>query len=120
LLRFCWLAGLVIGLEAPLFGVSNVSNYCTPELEKLVTQYMEESDRAKRMAIWKKVAGTFLVDDVAYYVIGWPNIRNYVWRDEVKNWERGPGQDQHGTLRSDARLGSIGSFRDCGYAKEGR
>lgn len=74
-------------------GISNVSNYCTPELETLITQYMEESDRAKRMAIWKKVASTYLVDDVAYYVIGWPNTRNYVWRDAVKNWERGPGQE---------------------------
>jgi peptide/nickel transport system substrate-binding protein len=74
-------------------GISNVSNHCTLELEKLISQYMEEPDRAKRMAIWKKVAGKFLVDDVAYYVIGWPNTRNYVWRDEVKNWERGPGQE---------------------------
>jgi hypothetical protein len=30
---------------------------------------------------------------VAYYVIGWANDRNFVWRDKVKNWERGPGQE---------------------------
>jgi peptide/nickel transport system substrate-binding protein len=74
-------------------GISNVSKYCTPELEKLLTQYMEQSERAKRMAIWKKVVQKVFVDDVAYYVIGWPNERNYVWRDSVKNWERGPGQE---------------------------
>ncbi len=74
-------------------GISNVSKYCTPELEKLLTQYLEQSDRAKRMAIWKKVVQKVFVDDVAYYVIGWPNIRNFVWRDNVKNWERGPGQE---------------------------
>ena len=74
-------------------GVSNVSKYCTPELEKLLTQYMEESERAKRMAIWKKVVQKVFVEDVAYYVVGWPNERNYVWRDNVKNWGRGPGQE---------------------------
>ena len=74
-------------------GISNVSRYCTPELEKLLTQYMEQSDRAKRMDIWKKVVQKVFVDDVAYYVIGWPNERNYVWRDNVKNWGRGPGQE---------------------------
>lgn len=74
-------------------GISNVSKYCTPELEKLLTQYMEQSDRAKRMAIWKKVVQKVLLDDVAYYVVGWPNERNYVWRDRVKNWGRGPGQE---------------------------
>ena len=74
-------------------GLGNVSKYCAPELEKLVTQYMEEPDRAKRLAIWKKVAQKFFVDDVAYYVIGWENTRNYVWRDKVKNWGRGPGQE---------------------------
>ena len=26
-------------------------------------------------------------------VIGWANDRNFVWRDKVKNWERGPGQE---------------------------
>jgi peptide/nickel transport system substrate-binding protein len=74
-------------------GISNVSKYCTPELEKLLIQYMEQSDRAKRMAIWKKVVQKVFVDDVAYYVVGWPNERNYVWRDRVKNWGRGPGQE---------------------------
>lgn len=74
-------------------GISNVSKYCTPELEKLLNQYMEQSDRAKRMAIWKKVVQKVFVDDVAYYVVGWPNERNYVWRDSVKNWGRGPGQE---------------------------
>lgn len=74
-------------------GISNVAKHCTPELEKLVTQYMEVPDRAKRLAIWKRVAQKFFVDDVAYYVIGWANDRNYVWRDKVKNWGRGPGQE---------------------------
>jgi peptide/nickel transport system substrate-binding protein len=74
-------------------GISNVSRYCTPELEKLLTQYMEQSDRAKRVAIWKTVVQKVFVDDVAYYVVGWPNERNYVWRDHVKNWGRGPGQE---------------------------
>ena len=74
-------------------GISNVSRYCTPELEKLLIQYMEQSDRAKRMAIWKKVVQKVFVEDVAYYVVGWPNERNYVWRDNVKNWGRGPGQE---------------------------
>jgi ABC-type transport system substrate-binding protein len=74
-------------------GISNVAKHCTPELEKLVTQYMEVPDRAKRLAIWKKVAQKYFVDDVAYYVIGWANDRNYVWRDKVKNWGRGPGQE---------------------------
>ncbi|MPZ78529.1 MAG: hypothetical protein GEU77_18655 [Deltaproteobacteria bacterium] len=74
-------------------GISNVSKHCTPEVEKFVAQYMEEPDRAKRLAIWKKVVQKFFVDDVAYYVIGWANDRNYVWRDKVKNWGRGPGQE---------------------------
>jgi peptide/nickel transport system substrate-binding protein len=74
-------------------GVGNVSNYCNAELEKLINQYMEESSRAKRLAIWKQVAQKFFVDDVAYYVLGWANTRNYVWRDKVKNWSRGPGQE---------------------------
>jgi peptide/nickel transport system substrate-binding protein len=74
-------------------GVGNVSNYCNVELEKLINQYMEEPSRAKRLAIWKQVAQKFFVDDVAYYVLGWANIRNYVWRDKVKNWSRGPGQE---------------------------
>ncbi len=74
-------------------GIGNVAKYCTPELEKLVTQYMEEPSRAKRLAIWKKVAQKYFVDDVAYYVIGWANDRNFVWRDNVKNWERGPEQE---------------------------
>jgi ABC-type transport system substrate-binding protein len=74
-------------------GISNVSKHCTPEVEKSVAQYMEEPDRAKRLAIWKKVVQKFFVDDVAYYVIGWANDRNYVWRDKVKNWGRGPGQE---------------------------
>jgi ABC-type transport system substrate-binding protein len=73
--------------------VSNVAKYCTPELEKLVNQYMEVPDRAKRLAIWKKVAEKYFVDDVPYYVIGWPNDRNFVWRDKVKNWARGAGQE---------------------------
>ena len=74
-------------------GVGNVAKYCTPELEKLITQYMEEPNRAKRLAIWNKLAQKYFVDDVAYYVIGWANDRNFVWRDKVKNWERGPGQE---------------------------
>lgn len=74
-------------------GVGNVSKHCTPELEKLITQYMEEPNRAKRLAIWNKIAQKFFNDDVAYYVIGWANDRNFVWRDKVKNWERGPGQE---------------------------
>jgi peptide/nickel transport system substrate-binding protein len=74
-------------------GVGNVSKYCTPEVEKLISQYMEEPNRAKRLAIWDKVAQKFFVDDVAYYVIGWANDRNFVWRDKVKNFQRGPGQE---------------------------
>jgi peptide/nickel transport system substrate-binding protein len=74
-------------------GVGNVSKLCTAELEKLITQYMEEPNRAKRLAIWNKLAQKYFVDDVAYYVIGWANDRNFVWRDKVKNWERGPGQE---------------------------
>ena len=74
-------------------GVGNVSKLCTPEFEKLITQYMEEPNRAKRLAIWNKLAQKYFVDDVAYYVIGWANDRNFVWRDKVKNWERGPGQE---------------------------
>ena len=74
-------------------GVGNVAKLCTPELEKLITQYMEEPNRAKRLAIWNKLAQKYFVDDVAYYVIGWSNDRNFVWRDKVKNWERGPGQE---------------------------
>jgi peptide/nickel transport system substrate-binding protein len=74
-------------------GVSNVAKHCTAEIEKLITQYMEASDRAKRLAIWKRVAQKEFVDDVAYYVIGWANDRNFVWRDKVKNWSRGPGQE---------------------------
>lgn len=74
-------------------GVGNVSNYCTPQLEKLLIQYMEESSRAKRLAIWKQVAQKFFIEDVAYFPLGWANTRNYVWRDKVKNWSRGPGQE---------------------------
>lgn len=74
-------------------GVGNVAKYCTPELEKLVTQYMEEPSRAKRLAIWKTAAKKYFIDDVPYYVIGWANDRNFVWRDKVKNWERGPEQE---------------------------
>jgi peptide/nickel transport system substrate-binding protein len=74
-------------------GVGNVARICTPEYEKLITQYMEEPNRAKRMAIWNKLAQKYFVDEVAYYVIGWANDRNFVWRDKVKNWERGPGQE---------------------------
>ncbi len=74
-------------------GISNVAKYCTPESEKMLTEYLEQSDRAKRMAIWKKVVQKVFIADVAYYVIGWPNERNYVWRDNVKNWSRGPGQE---------------------------
>jgi peptide/nickel transport system substrate-binding protein len=74
-------------------GVGNVSNYCTPQLEKLINQYMEESNRAKRLAIWKQVAQKFFIEDVAYFPLGWANTRNYVWRDKVKNWSRGPGQE---------------------------
>lgn len=74
-------------------GVGNVSKLCTPELEKLIHQYMEEPNRAKRLGIWNKLAQKYFVDDVAYYVIGWSNNRNFVWRDKVKNWERGPGQE---------------------------
>ncbi len=73
--------------------VGNVSKYCNAELTKLVTQYMEEPDRAKRLAIWKKFAQAYFVDDVVQYIIGWANIRNFVWREEVKNWERGPTQE---------------------------
>jgi peptide/nickel transport system substrate-binding protein len=73
--------------------VGNVSKLCTPELEKLIHQYMEEPNRAKRLGIWNKLAQKYFVDDVAYYVIGWSNNRNFVWRDKVKNWERGPGQE---------------------------
>ena len=73
--------------------VGNVARICTPEFEKLITQYMEEPNRAKRLAIWNKLAQKYFVDDVAYYVIGWANDRNFVWRDKVKNWERGPGQE---------------------------
>jgi peptide/nickel transport system substrate-binding protein len=74
-------------------GVGNVSKHCNPEIEKSVTQYMEVSDRAKRLALWRRVAEKEFVDDVAYYVIGWANDRNFVWRDKVKNWSRGPGQE---------------------------
>jgi peptide/nickel transport system substrate-binding protein len=74
-------------------GVGNVAKLCTPEYEKLIIQYMEEPNRAKRLAIWNKFAQKYFVDDVAYYVIGWANDRNFVWRDKVKNWERGPGQE---------------------------
>jgi peptide/nickel transport system substrate-binding protein len=74
-------------------GVSNVAKICTPELEKLITQYMEEPNRAKRLPIWQTLARKYFIDDVAYYVLGWPNDRNFVWRDKVKNWERGPGQE---------------------------
>lgn len=74
-------------------GVGNVSRICTPEYENLIRQYMEEPNRAKRLAIWNKLAQKWFVDDVAYYVIGWSNDRNFVWRDKVKNWQRGPGQE---------------------------
>ena len=55
-----------LGCAEGKHGVSNVSRYCTPELEKLVTQYLEEPDRAKRLAIWKKFARTYFVDDVVH------------------------------------------------------
>lgn len=74
-------------------GVGNVARICTPVYEKLITQYMEEPNRAKRLALWNQLAQKWFVDDVAYYVIGWSNDRNFVWRDKVKNWERGPGQE---------------------------
>jgi peptide/nickel transport system substrate-binding protein len=74
-------------------GVGNVSRICTPDYESLIRQYMEEPDRAKRLATWNKLAQKYFVDDVAYYVIGWANDRNFVWRDKVKNWSRGPGQE---------------------------
>jgi peptide/nickel transport system substrate-binding protein len=74
-------------------GVSNAARYCTRELEKLVREYVEEPNRAKRLAIWKKAAQKYFIDDVPYYVIGWANDRYFVWRDKVKNWERGPGQE---------------------------
>jgi peptide/nickel transport system substrate-binding protein len=74
-------------------GIGNVAKYCSPQSDKLVTQYMEEPNRAKRLAIWKTVAQKLFNDDVAYYVIGWANDRNFVWRDKVKNWERGPEQE---------------------------
>ena len=82
-----------LGCTEGKVGVSNVANYCTPELEKWVTRYMEEPDRAKRLEIWKKLARAYFVDEVIHYIVGWSNIRNYVWRDEVKNWERGPTQE---------------------------
>ncbi|MCY4489299.1 MAG: ABC transporter substrate-binding protein [Deltaproteobacteria bacterium] len=82
-----------LGCTEGKHGVSNVTRYCTADLEKLVTEYMEESDRAKRLSLWKKFSRTYFVDDVVHYIIGWSNIRNYVWRDEVKNWERGPTQE---------------------------
>jgi peptide/nickel transport system substrate-binding protein len=73
--------------------VNNVSNYCSPGLEAGVSAYLEESDRDARLAIWTGVVQEVLEEQVAYIVIGWPNTRNYVWRDEVKNWQRGPGQE---------------------------
>ena len=82
-----------IGCSGGKAGVGNVAKICTPELEKLISQYMEEPNRTKRLAIWNKLAQKYFVDDVAYYVIGWANDRNFVWRDKVKNWERGPGQE---------------------------
>ncbi len=74
-------------------GIGNVARYCSPQSDKLVTQYMEEPSRSKRLAIWKTVAQKLFNDEVAYYVIGWANDRNFVWRDKVKNWERGPEQE---------------------------
>ena len=82
-----------IGCVGGKTGVGNVAKYCTPEVEKLVNQYMEEPNRPKRLAIWNRLVQKYFVDDVAYYVIGWANDRNFVWRDKVKNWERGPGQE---------------------------
>jgi peptide/nickel transport system substrate-binding protein len=82
-----------IGCVGGKSGVGNVARICTAEYEKLLNQYMEEPNRAKRLAIWNKLAQKYFFDDVAYYVIGWANDRNFVWRAKVKNFERGPGQE---------------------------
>ena len=82
-----------IGCVGGKAAVGNVARYCTAEIEKMINQYMEEPNRGKRLALWNKAAQKWFIDDVAYYVIGWANDRNFVWRDKVKNWQRGPGQE---------------------------
>lgn len=74
------------------------TGYCNPELDALVSSYPTASDRAERIKIYGDIVRFVFAGEMMQYGIGWSNDRNFGWRDKVKNWQRGPGQEYRNAL----------------------
>ena len=69
------------------------TGYCNPALDKLISAYPTASDRAERVKIYGEIVKFVFADEMMQYGIGWSNNRNFGWREKVKDWQRGPGQE---------------------------
>jgi peptide/nickel transport system substrate-binding protein len=74
------------------------SGYCDPKFDALVSSYAKVSDRAERVRIFGEIVKVAFTDEILEYGLGWSNDRNFGWRDKVKNWQRGPGQEYRNAL----------------------
>ena len=74
------------------------TGYCNPALDALVSSYPTASDRAERIRIYGDIVKYVFADEMMQYGVGWSNNRNFGWRDKVKDWQRGPGQEYRNAL----------------------
>jgi len=74
------------------------TGYCNPARDALISSYPTASDRAERVRIYGEIVKFVFADEMMQYGIGWSNNRNFGWRDKVKNWQRGPGQEYRNAL----------------------
>ncbi len=74
------------------------TGFCDPARDALISSYPTASDRAERVRIYGEIVKFVFADEMMQYGIGWSNNRNFGWRDKVKDWQRGPGQEYRNAL----------------------
>ena len=74
------------------------TGYCDPARDALISSYPTASERGERVRIYGEIVKFVFADEMMQYGIGWSNNRNFGWRDKVKDWQRGPGQEYRNAL----------------------
>ena len=74
------------------------TGYCDAKFDTLISSYPKASDRAERVRIYGEIVKVAFTTETLQYGLGWSNDRHFGWRDKVKNWQRGPGQEYRNAL----------------------
>jgi ABC-type transport system substrate-binding protein len=74
------------------------TGYCDAKFDALISSYPKASDRAERVRIYGEIVKVAFTNEFLQYGLGWSNDRHFGWRDKVKNWQRGPGQEYGNAL----------------------